>query len=82
MSILTTHDVQTVDRMCVGRAGEGGALYRRPLTTPCVPQYNLTRVGSPNHIVRMELAEGHRHDWTLYIYSGECVVNTHTYNIR
>ena len=51
--------------MSVGGARERGTLNRGPFPTSHVPQNNLSRVSSSNHITRMKFADGYRHDWTL-----------------
>ena len=59
MGVLCAHHIQAVDGMSVCGGGEGGALYRRPLPTAQVPQYQLPRVGPSNYVAGVELAEGH-----------------------
>lgn len=41
----------------VGSSREGGPLDGGSLVDPVVPQHNLTRVGSSNHKVRVELGK-------------------------
>ena len=65
MSILTPHDVQTIDRVGVGGAREGGTLNGGSFPTACIPQNNLSGVSPSNYVARVEFTEGHRHHWTL-----------------
>lgn len=65
MGIGRAHDIQAIDGVRVGRAGERRALYGSTLATTHVPQDDLTGIRPTNHITRMKLAERNGSDGTL-----------------
>ena len=65
MGILTTHQLQAVDRVGVGTGGQKGPLDWGTLATTDVPDDYLPTVGPSNDVVRMELAECDGHHRTL-----------------